>query len=148
MIHAKASIRWNIDPRRIEATMKEALEQGWKECSELALADAKRRAPVGKGPGAGYLRDSIEVSTLSYTGFRLICRADYGIFIELGTKRHFIAPRKAKALHWEQGGKDRFSKGHYVSGIVAKPFIQPAMFINIPEYGEIHKKTMQEAFSQ
>ncbi len=59
-------------------------------------------------------------------------------FFEYGTKRHFIAPKKAKALRWEVGGTTgsqsqtltqalssnanpdsvyAFSKGHFVSGI-------------------------------
>ena len=36
---------------------------------------------------------------------------------ELGTRRHWIAPVKAKALSWIQNGVRRFSLGHFVSGI-------------------------------
>jgi hypothetical protein len=34
-----------------------------------------------------------------------------------GTVRHFIAPVRANALHWNVDGTDYFSKGHFVSGI-------------------------------
>ena len=43
-------------------------------------------------------------------------------YLHYGTKRHWIQPKKAKALHWMQGGKHRFSKGHFVSGIISYKF--------------------------
>lgn len=57
-------------------------------------------------------------------------------WLHYGTKRHFIAPKSAKALHWVQGGKDRFSKGHYVSGIIGTHFFQvtPDMQSEIRQY--------------
>lgn len=44
---------------------------------------------------------------------------------------HWVFPVNAKALHWEQGGLDRFSKGHIVGiknpiTIQARPYIAPA----------------------
>ena len=45
--------------------------------------------------------------------------ADQAVYLELGTKRHYIAPVNTQALHWKEGGVDRFSKGHYVKGIKA-----------------------------
>ncbi len=40
-------------------------------------------------------------------------------FLHYGTVKHWIEPKRAKALHWIQKGKHRFSKGHYVKGIRA-----------------------------
>ncbi len=40
-------------------------------------------------------------------------------YLHYGTKKHWIEPKRAKALHWIQNGKNRFSKGHYVKGIRA-----------------------------
>ena len=65
---------------------------------------------------------------------------------EYGTSRHWIAPLYAKVLHWLSGGpqsgrsrvaifakrhdnkkgSDKFSKGHYVSGIIGLKIIQRA----------------------
>ena len=49
----------------------------------------------------------------------------YPLAIETGSVAHWVAPVYAKALHWEDKltGEDRFSKGHYVSGIKADPYV-------------------------
>ena len=39
-----------------------------------------------------------------------------GYLIE-DTKRHFVKPVKKKALAWFDGGRTRFSRGHFVKGI-------------------------------
>lgn len=46
--------------------------------------------------------------------------AEYAIYQDQGTSAHMIYPNKAKALHW---GDKYFSKGHMVSGIKAKHFV-------------------------
>lgn len=44
-------------------------------------------------------------------------------YLTLGTAAHFVAPVTAKALHWvDDSGQDRFSKGHWVSGIVGEDY--------------------------
>lgn len=49
----------------------------------------------------------------------------YPLAIETGSVGHWVAPVTFKALHWEDKltGEDRFSKGHYVSGIKADPYV-------------------------
>jgi len=47
--------------------------------------------------------------------------AEYAIYQDQGTRDHMIYPNKAKALHWD--GK-YFSKGHMVSGIKGKHFVE------------------------
>lgn len=47
--------------------------------------------------------------------------SDYQHF---GTEPHFIAPVKAKALHWLNGGSSIFSLGHKVSGIKATNYFR------------------------
>lgn len=136
MIHAKASLRWQIPPNSLEPEMKKAFKEGWQECADFAVEEARKKAPSV----TGQLRDSIEASQISYTGFRLICKVDYGIFIELGTRDHWVEPIRKKALHWEEDGEDRFSKGHMVSGITAKPFIQPTMYQNVKKFENIITK--------
>ena len=46
--------------------------------------------------------------------------AEYAVYQDQGTRAHMIRPVNAKALHWEGGG---FSKGHMVSGIKGKHFV-------------------------
>lgn len=45
--------------------------------------------------------------------------AELGAYFEYGTKRHWLAPRLAKALAWQDKETEewRFSKGHYISGL-------------------------------
>ena len=62
--------------------------------------------------------------------------AKYALFVDQGTKAHWIEPKNKKALHWEgtgsmyAGGLMRsygyggFSKGHMVGGIQARNFVQ------------------------
>lgn len=55
-------------------------------------------------------------------------------WLHKGTEAHFIGPKNKKALHWivggvskwgaQFGGKDAFSKGHIVSGIIGMNFFR------------------------
>ena len=54
-------------------------------------------------------------------------------FLHYGTKRHWVEPRRKKALSWVSGrsakfgasdGKRKFSMGHWVSGIKAEPWVE------------------------
>lgn len=49
--------------------------------------------------------------------------------LELGTRGHFVFPRTKLALHWidPETGEDRFSTGHFVSGIVGLDIIGRTM---------------------
>ena len=46
--------------------------------------------------------------------------AEYAIYQDQGTRPHMIRPVNAKALHWD----GHFSKGHMVSGIKGKHFVE------------------------
>lgn len=69
-----------------------------------------------------YLYKDIEITPLEIK-FRVISdyesETGYDVAVgrEYGTKDHMVAPRVKKSLHWIQGGKSRFSKGHKVSGV-------------------------------
>lgn len=47
-------------------------------------------------------------------------------YLNDGTDPHKITPVNAQALHWEEGGKHFFSKGHVVSGIKASHYREKA----------------------
>ena len=51
----------------------------------------------------------------------------YPLAIETGSKDHWVAPVTFDVLHWTDGGKDYYSKGHMVSGITADPFVEPSI---------------------
>lgn len=56
----------------------------------------------------------------------------YGrIWEETGVRRHFVAPRRAKALHWYDG-RHYFSKGHWIPAQAKRPFMRPAVEKHLP----------------
>lgn len=56
----------------------------------------------------------------------------YGrIWEETGVRRHFVAPRRAKALHW-YNGRHYFSKGHWIPAQAKRPFMRPAVEKHLP----------------
>jgi hypothetical protein len=61
----------------------------------------------------------------------------YPLAIEKGSRDHWVAPVTYDALHWVEGGKDRFSKGHMVSGISADPFVDESIQNTLWDIDEI-----------
>ena len=143
MIHVKQSIRWNIRPEQWSSQAQKALKKSWKECSKLAIETAKEKAPTKS------VAKTIEARQVSITGFKLFCNHPAGIFLESGTRDHWIEPVKKQALHWKTAkGKSAFSKGHMVSGIKERPFIAPAIHQNANKFLEIHTNNLNIAFSK
>jgi hypothetical protein len=70
------------------------------------------------------LEKSVRNKTLSFnsgTVYVDLGVAKYGEWIHNGSKRHFVKPKNAKILSWD--GYTKASKGHWVSGIKAEPFL-------------------------
>lgn len=80
------------------------------------------------GDGGDYL---VGNTASSVTGF------PYPLAIEKGTNAHWVAPVTYTALHWVEGGEDRFSRGHMVSGIKADPFVQPSIDLTLADIDSI-----------
>lgn len=59
--------------------------------------------------------------------------AKHALWLQDGTKDHMIRPKNATALHWKVGGMSFFSKGHMVTGINAKPWLQEALDKRMPD---------------
>lgn len=68
--------------------------------------------------------------------------AKYAVFQDQGTKAHMIKPRNKKALHWEGGG---FSKGHMVSGIKGKHFVDKSFNQLRPRMGGYLAKALERS---
>jgi hypothetical protein len=70
-------------------------------------------------------------------------------YLDNGTKKHFIKPKNKKVLHWHEGGDEkngeaRFSKGHWVSGIVARDYMK-----NIRDnFAKQYAASMQDAIDE
>ena len=81
----------------------------------------------------GLMHDTIEVENEG-NGSRSVGPTAYSLegfpypmCIENGSKDHWVAPKTAKALHWiTDSGEHAFSKGHMVSGVKARPFVEPS----------------------
>ncbi len=127
-----------IDQRKLKREVNIALDRtgnlirgDFRKTTRTWSARSKAEASFGKiGPKFFGKEFGIEVNTKSRIYF----------FLARGTKSHFVAPRRAKALRFQAGynaktrpriigsrgggafGPVRFSKGHTVSGIKARDF--------------------------
>lgn len=73
----------------------------------------KREAPVGQGPGAGRLRESIRYEHRAGAGsaqLTFTANTSYASYVLNGTRPHEIRPRRAQALAFRQGGQLRFAR--------------------------------------
>ena len=110
---------------------------------KLIEEEAKRLAPVKTGK----LRDEINSFLLVHTAEEItvkISTAAVGsegspipFYLEYGTQAHWVAPVKAKSLHWVVNGEHHFSKGHMVSGIKAQYFMFRAFVATRPAGEEL-----------
>ena len=85
-----------------------------------AAQDMTRFLQINSPVDHGLLRQWF-IDSLTDTEAHIKSPAEYAIYQDQGTKAHMIRPVNRKALHWEGGG---FSKGHMVSGIKGKHFVE------------------------
>ena len=92
-----------------------ARKQGLNYAAQDMVRFLMQNSPVDHGLLRSWFIDSIDEE-------RAVIKspASYAIYQDQGTNDHMIYPNKAKALHW---GDKYFSKGHMVSGIKAKHFV-------------------------
>jgi hypothetical protein len=99
--------------RRFGFSWAEAAEVWADEVQPLGLEALKQAAPVGQGPGAGALRNSIrderEISESAAT-ITFTASVPQAAYVVDGTQPHLIQPRNAQALHWTGPGGSVFAK--------------------------------------
>lgn len=119
----------------IDAGTRDGLALG----ANIVVNAAKESAPVQTGE----LRSSIQVTSppegnisTGDVSATIGAGAGHAIFVELGTGIHgpsgqqiWIEPVNRKALRFPApgGGGFLFSKGHFVDGMMAQPFLVPAL---------------------
>lgn len=86
-------------------------------------ADEARRVVPRK---TGALADSITGRWVSRGQGEIAARSPYALYVEDDTKPHEIRARRAKALHWQEGGADRFARAVQHPGTKGQPFMGPA----------------------
>lgn len=121
----------------------------WAAVVGPAVQDAlKRAAPVGKGAGAGRLRDSIRYEHRVGGGSaRLTFTANtpYARFVLHGTGPHIIRPRKARALRWQGSGGTRFARVVHHPGTKPNPFPERAIRPLLPLIQRRYREIVQSS---
>lgn len=107
---------------------------GWADDVGPLVRDAlKEKAPVGKGPRAGRLRDSIRYERATSMGQGTVtavftANVPYIGYVLDGTRPHLISAKAARALHWQGTDGDMFARHVNHPGTKANPFNERAVF--------------------
>ena len=96
-----------------------AKARGLQESAETMVRFLMQNSPVDHGLLKQWFIESMDEEQATIKS-----PAEYAIYQDQGTRAHMIKPINAKALHWDGGG---FSKGHMVSGIQGKHFVQESI---------------------
>lgn len=108
------------------------------------VSESQKLAPVGKYKGGGNLRQSIRYYPYGSSAFMVRVNANYGRYVEEGTRPHVIVPRTAKSLAFQKNGKWIFSKRVNHPGTKAQPYFAPA----IKTAGTFANKEMSRAMDR
>lgn len=105
------------------------------EAGRLVKAELKKHAPVGKGPTAGKLRDSIRYRSARPSGgvtITFYSDAPYARYVLEGTRPHEIVAH-GRALHWfDKGGQSHFARRVNHPGTKPNPFPKRAVSPLVP----------------
>jgi len=93
-----------------------ARKQGLNYAAQDMVRFLMQNSPVDHGLLRSWFIDSIDDEEA-----HIKSPAEYAIYQDQGTSAHMIYPVNKKALHW---GDKYFSKGHMVSGIKGKHFVE------------------------
>lgn len=144
----KRNVKITIDVPGIIGAIDDGARDGLALGSNLVVNEAKTTAPHHTGllansimalPPYGNLSEG-QVSTMVSAG------APYAGYVEFGTgiygpkgQRIFVEPTRRKALRFPAPGGNGFffSKGHYIDGAKAQPFLIPAVDNNADAVAEI-----------
>lgn len=103
----------------------------WAEKVEPLVKDRLRQAaPVGKGPGAGRLKDSIRSERAAGAASVVLtftANVPYAGFVLEGTGPHDIRPRNTQALHWTGPSGPMFARLVHHPGTRPNPFPERAI---------------------
>jgi hypothetical protein len=121
--------------RRLGFSFAEAAAEWAKEANPLAMEALRQAAPVGQGPGAGHLRDSIsddQEITESAATITFTADVSYASYVVDGTVPHLIQPRNVQALHWTGPNGSVFAKVVHHPGTRPDDFAARALTPLIP----------------
>ena len=103
-----------LNPSQIQTAKRQGLEYAGQELIRVLM----RNSPVDHGllkmwHFTGFTEDSVTIQS----------PAEYTVYVNEGTRAHWIEPVNAKALHWD----GNFSKGHMVGGIEGRHFVEDSI---------------------
>ena len=104
---------------KLPGKWQQAKARGLQESAETMVRFLMQNSPVDHGLLKQWFIESMDEEQATIKS-----PAEYAIYQDQGTMAHMIKPINAKALHWDGGG---FSKGHMVSGIQGKHFVQQSI---------------------
>jgi hypothetical protein len=115
---------------KLPTNWQEAKARGLNESAQTMVRFLQTNSPVDHGLLKQWFIDSIDDEQAVIKS-----PAEYAVFVDQGTRPHWIEPREKKALHWEgtgtfyagglyhSHGYGGFSKGHIVGGIQGRHFV-------------------------
>lgn len=103
---------------KLGGNWEQAKPRGLSESAQTLVRFLMTNSPVDQG-----LLRSWFIESMSDDEASIKTPANYAIYQDQGTTAHMIYPRNKKALHWD----GYFSKGHMVSGIQGKHFVQDSL---------------------
>lgn len=137
------------DSKRAGGQLPGLLQQAMVKATSMIQQEARRVAPDRFKNRTGNLRRSIQSRVYGPQKGKVFVGADYGYFVEAGTRPHTILPVNKKMLAFKVGGKLVFARKINHPGSRPYPFMEPAFKENTPkivqEYAriaEIVVKTM------
>lgn len=98
---------------------KEVISRGL----DLTAQDLIRNLMINSPVDQGLLRQWALTDSDDYSR-TIQSPAEYAVYQNYGTSAHWVEPKSALALHWDG---TYFSKGHMVSGIEAKHFVEDSI---------------------
>ena len=103
---------------KLPGKWQQAKARGLNESAQTLVRFLMQNSPVDHG-----LLKSWFIESMDDEQAVIKSPAEYAIYQDQGTRDHMIRPVNAKALHWD----GHFSKGHMVSGIQGKHFVQQSL---------------------
>ena len=120
------------DIARRLANQRQFIEAMFRELGEQVVTDLRQNTPGERLPNewqyeidAGGNESRLTIFNSRLEGDREQWEVIFG-YLNHGTRTHYVAPVRAQALHWVEGGQHFFSKGHVVSGILGAFFAERA----------------------
>jgi hypothetical protein len=107
---------FGVNSKTSKALLKATQEELYVTGKEI-ISDVKSNHPWKDK--SGDLTRSHRAKKRGRLDVQLSANAKHASYLYYGTKRHFVAPKSGGVLAWSQGGKTRYSKGHFVSGVWA-----------------------------